>query len=132
MKVVLNNDIDFAEIEMDCIPREGETITYCGEDYIVYSIEWCLGSVSHVNLMLSKVVGEMNSHSHTNRIVLLSENPDLNGRCIAILKAIDINTECELVNSGLGALDIMRLPQGGKIAAAMIMDCIDNLKNKEQ
>ena len=127
MKVVLNNDVDFAELEMDCIPREGETIFYRDEDYVVYSVEWCLGNVNHVNLMLSKVIGEINADSHTKRIKLLSENPDLNGRCVAILKAIDISTECELVNSGLGALDIMKLPQGGKKSVVMIMDCIDNL-----
>ena len=55
MKVVLNNKVDFAVVQMECIPRLGECISYDNEDYVIYNVEWCLGNINHVNLMLSKI-----------------------------------------------------------------------------
>ena len=55
MKIVLNDVVDFAEIEMDCIPRSGESIFYEDRCYLVYEVEWSIGESIHVNLMLQKV-----------------------------------------------------------------------------
>lgn len=54
MKVVLNNNVDFAEVEMDCIPRVGESLSYNDVYYVVYEVEWVVGETNHVNLMLQE------------------------------------------------------------------------------
>jgi len=55
MKVVLNDGVDFANVELDCIPRQGELIYHLDVQYLIWNVEWCLGEDSHVNLMLEVI-----------------------------------------------------------------------------
>ncbi len=54
MKVVLNNGVDFAELQMDFIPRQGDCIYYDEDVFIIVTVEYCIDDkkLSHVNLML--------------------------------------------------------------------------------
>lgn len=55
MKIVFNNEVDFLELEMDCVPRIGEAIYYDEDCFTVSDVEYCIHDdrLTHVNVMLT-------------------------------------------------------------------------------
>jgi hypothetical protein len=56
VKVIVHNGVDTMELDLEAIPRQGDSVSYNNCTFIVYDVEWCLNVPPHVNLMLTEIL----------------------------------------------------------------------------